>query len=59
MPSGSSSCSRAPRQDEPERAAAFDRDFLEFAARADTGDPDGPTEYRYEYLLVIARRRQL
>jgi ubiquinone/menaquinone biosynthesis C-methylase UbiE len=46
-------------QDEPERAAAFDRDFLEFAARARTGDPDGPAEYRYEYLLVIARKRQM
>lgn len=44
--------------DEPLRAAAFDRDFLEFAARANTGDPAGPAEYRYEYLLVTARQRQ-
>jgi SAM-dependent methyltransferase len=42
---------------EPLRAAAFDRDFLEFATRANTGDPNGPAEYRYEYLLVIARKR--
>jgi len=49
---------RSALQEEPERAAAFDRDFLEFAGRANTGDPAGPAEYRYEYLLVIARERQ-
>jgi hypothetical protein len=43
--------------EEPERAAALDRDFLEFATRANTGSPAGPAEYRYEYLLVVARRR--
>jgi ubiquinone/menaquinone biosynthesis C-methylase UbiE len=42
--------------DEPERAAALDRDFLEFAARANSGPPEGPAEYRYEYLLVVARK---
>jgi hypothetical protein len=41
---------------EPEQAAAFDRDFLEFATRANSGPPGGPAEYRYEYLLVLARR---
>ena len=49
---------RSALADEPLRAAAFDRDCLEFATRADTGDPTGPAEYRYEYLLVIARRRE-
>ena len=48
---------RAALADEPLRAAAFDRDFLEFATRANTGDPTGRAEYRYEYLLVIARKR--
>jgi ubiquinone/menaquinone biosynthesis C-methylase UbiE len=43
--------------EEPERAAALDRDFLEFATRANSGAPEGPAEYRYEYLLVVARRR--
>jgi ubiquinone/menaquinone biosynthesis C-methylase UbiE len=43
--------------DEPERAAALDRDFLAFATRANSGPPEGPAEYRYEYLLVVARRR--
>jgi ubiquinone/menaquinone biosynthesis C-methylase UbiE len=43
--------------EEPERAAALDRDFLEFAMRANSGPPEGPAEYRYEYLLVVARRR--
>src|ERR671924_857186 len=43
--------------DEPERAAAFDRDFLEFATRTNSGSPEGPAEYRYEYLLVVARKR--
>ncbi len=42
---------------DPARAEALDRDFLEFATRADSGPPAGPAEYSYEYLLVIARRR--
>jgi ubiquinone/menaquinone biosynthesis C-methylase UbiE len=41
---------------EPEGAAALDRDFLEFATRANSGRPEGPAEYRYEYLLVVARK---
>src|ERR687897_3474220 len=43
--------------DEPERAAALDRDFLEFATRTNSGSPEGPAEYCYEYLLVVARKR--
>jgi hypothetical protein len=43
--------------DDPERSATLDRDFLEFATRFNSGPPQGPAEYRYEYLLVIARRR--
>ena len=42
---------------DPERSATLDRDFLEFATRFNSGPPQGPAEYRYEYLLVIARRR--
>jgi hypothetical protein len=42
---------------DPERAAALDRDFLEFATRANSGPPQGRAEYAYEYLLVVARRR--
>jgi ubiquinone/menaquinone biosynthesis C-methylase UbiE len=49
---------RAALADDPERAAAFDRDFLAFATRANTGAAGGPAEYRYEYLLVIARKQQ-
>jgi ubiquinone/menaquinone biosynthesis C-methylase UbiE len=41
---------------DPARAAALDRDFLAFATRANSGPPEGPAEYRYEYLLVVARR---
>jgi ubiquinone/menaquinone biosynthesis C-methylase UbiE len=41
----------------PERLAALDRDFLEFATRSSTGAPGGPSEYRYEILLVVARTR--
>ncbi len=40
--------------DQPDRAAAFDRDFLEFATRSNRGAPEGPAEYHYEYLLVVA-----
>lgn len=43
--------------DRPDRAAALDRDFLEFATRANRGAPEGPAEYHYEYLLVVARKR--
>lgn len=42
--------------EEPERLAALDRDFLGFARSANSGQPEGPAEYRYEYLLVVARR---
>jgi SAM-dependent methyltransferase len=47
---------RAALADDPKRTAAFDRDFLAFATRANTGAAGGPAEYRYEYLLVIARK---
>jgi hypothetical protein len=43
--------------DNPERSAGADRDFLDFATRANSGPPEGPAEYRYEYLLAIARKR--
>jgi ubiquinone/menaquinone biosynthesis C-methylase UbiE len=44
-------------RDEPERAATLDREFLEFADRANRGAPDSGAEYPYEYLLVVARTR--
>ncbi|HWT22840.1 MAG TPA: class I SAM-dependent methyltransferase [Solirubrobacteraceae bacterium] len=40
-----------------QRLAALDREFLEFATRADEGPPGGPAEYRYEYLLVVGSTR--
>jgi ubiquinone/menaquinone biosynthesis C-methylase UbiE len=43
--------------DQPDRLAALDRDFLDFATRANTGPPGGAAEYPYEYLLVVARKR--
>ena len=42
--------------DQPARLAALDRDFLEFATRSNRGVPNGPAEYHYEYLLVVARK---
>ncbi len=42
--------------DRPDRAAALDRDFLDFATRSNQGPPGGPAEYRYEYLMVVARK---
>lgn len=42
--------------DDPDKTAAVDRDFLRFATEANSGLPDGPAEYPYEYLLVVARR---
>lgn len=44
--------------DQPERAAALDRAFLEFANRANRDASGGPAEYSYEYLLVVARKRR-
>jgi ubiquinone/menaquinone biosynthesis C-methylase UbiE len=41
---------------QPESVAALDREFLDFTARANTGAAGGPAEYRYEYLLVVARK---
>jgi hypothetical protein len=43
--------------DQPERAAAFDRELREFATRANQGAPESRAEYRYEYLLVVARKQ--
>jgi 2-polyprenyl-3-methyl-5-hydroxy-6-metoxy-1,4-benzoquinol methylase len=48
---------RASVAGDPDRAAAFDREFLEFATRGNRGAAGGPAEYPYEYLLVVARRR--
>jgi ubiquinone/menaquinone biosynthesis C-methylase UbiE len=48
---------RASLADQPERAEAFDRDFLGFATRSNRAASGGPAEYPYEYLLVIARKR--
>jgi ubiquinone/menaquinone biosynthesis C-methylase UbiE len=48
---------RASLAAEPDRLAAMDRDFLEFATRSNHGPPGGPVEYPYEYLLVVARTR--
>jgi ubiquinone/menaquinone biosynthesis C-methylase UbiE len=43
---------------EPERAAELERALRGFAERRDTGGPDGPAELPYDYLLVVARRRE-
>jgi SAM-dependent methyltransferase len=47
---------RSALADEPARATALDRTFLEFAVRTNGGGPGGPAEYRYEYLLVVAAK---
>lgn len=48
---------RALLADQPDRAAAFDRDFLDFAERWNSGPSGGPAEYRYQYLRVVARTK--
>lgn len=40
----------------PDRVADLDREFLAFAARLNQGSDEGPSEYPYEYLLVVARK---
>jgi hypothetical protein len=42
---------------EPHRAAALDREFLDYATRANAGTGEGSAEYHYEYLLAVARKR--
>jgi len=42
--------------DDPDRAAALDRDLLDFATRSNRGASGGPAEYPYEYLLVLAQK---
>jgi len=42
---------------DPGQAAAVDRDFLAFATRMNRGSAEGPSEYHYEYLLAVARKR--
>jgi ubiquinone/menaquinone biosynthesis C-methylase UbiE len=43
--------------DQPDRAAALDRELLEFATRTNSSPAGEPAEYRYEYLLIVARLR--
>jgi hypothetical protein len=43
--------------DHPDRVAWLDREFLDFATRANEGAAGGAAEYRFEYLLVVARKR--
>jgi 2-polyprenyl-6-hydroxyphenyl methylase/3-demethylubiquinone-9 3-methyltransferase len=45
--------------DPPDRAAALDRELLDFAMRTNRGKSSGPAEYHYEYLLVVARKPTL
>ena len=40
--------------DDPDRAGSLDRDFLDFATRANSAPSGAAAEYRYEYLLVVA-----
>jgi ubiquinone/menaquinone biosynthesis C-methylase UbiE len=42
--------------DQPDRLAALDRDFLDYATRSNSGTEGGRAEYAYEYLLVVARK---
>jgi len=42
--------------DQPDRQAALDREFLEFATRANAAPPGAPAEYPYEYVLVVGRK---
>jgi len=48
---------RAGLAGDPVRAAAFDRELDEFAARYDQGAAGVGAEYPYDYLLVIAHKR--
>jgi hypothetical protein len=47
---------RAGLADQPERAAALDRDFLEFVMQSNR-DAGGAVQIPYAYLLVVGRKR--
>ena len=40
----------------PDHVAELDHDFLAFATRMNRGEPNGPSEYHYEYLLVLGQK---
>jgi len=42
--------------DDPERRAALDAAFLDFATRSNSGPPGGKARYEMEYALVVGRR---
>jgi ubiquinone/menaquinone biosynthesis C-methylase UbiE len=44
--------------EQPDRVAALDRDFLDFAMRSNRGASGGRAAYHYGYLLVVARKRE-
>jgi ubiquinone/menaquinone biosynthesis C-methylase UbiE len=44
-------------RNEPDRLATLEREFLDFAERANRGSPGGEAEYPYEYQLIVARTR--
>jgi hypothetical protein len=41
----------------PPDGAALDRDLDGFAVRSNRGEAGGPTEYSYEHLVAVARKR--
>lgn len=43
---------------DPDRQAALDRDFLDYAMTANRAAAGEPARYEYEYLLVVARKRR-
>ena len=44
--------------DRPDRLAALDREFIDFAERSNSAAAGEGAELRYEYLLVLARTRK-
>jgi hypothetical protein len=44
-------------EQDPVRKAAFEREFLEFGTRANRDTSGKAVECHYEYLLVVARKR--
>jgi len=43
-------------ESQPDRLAEFDREFARFADECNQGEPGGPAEYPYDYLLIVARK---
>lgn len=54
---GPAAATKASLADDPERAARFERELLDFAERFNHGPAGGDAAYEFDYLLIVGRKR--